>query len=201
MLGFALRSEPFMIPLHAAAIHIPLALALVLPILSLGVLLAMWRKFLPAAAWSVVFGLQLTLAATGLVAMSTGESEEERVEHVVPHDALEEHEEWGERFARFNLLVAAIGLLPLVAFRARAGLRVAAYAAATLGMGASAGLAYQTGKAGGELVYVHGAAAAYGQPPREADLHGAAGAEDAAGAERLAQPRREEVQCVEAPCP
>lgn len=180
-----------MAPLHAAAVHIPLALALVLPVLSLGVLLAMWRRFLPGAAWSVVFGLQLLLAATGLVAMSTGESEEERVEHVVPHDALEEHEEWGERFARFNLLVAALGLLPLVAFRSRPLLRVAAYGAATLGMVASAGLAYQTGQAGGELVYVHGAASAYLKPP----------AAPAMTPQEVKLRRDENVQCVNDPCP
>lgn len=153
-----------MTPLHAAAVHLPLALAVVLPLVSLGVLFAMWRNALPHAAWSVVFGLQLLLAGSGVVAMNTGEDEEERVEHVVPHEALEEHEEWGERFARFNLLLAALGLLPLVAFRGRPKIRVAAYGVTTLGMLASAALAFETGKEGGELVYVHGAAAAYRQP-------------------------------------
>lgn len=152
-----------MTPLHAAAVHLPLALAAVLPLVSLGVLLAMWRRVLPHAAWSVVFGLQTLLAVSGLFAMNTGEAEEERVEHVVPHEALEEHEEWGERFARFNLLVAALGLLPLVAFRGRPRVRVAMYGVTTLGMVASAALGFETGKEGGELVYVHGAASAYGE--------------------------------------
>jgi hypothetical protein len=153
-----------MTPLHAAAVHLPLALAMVLPLVSLGVLFAMWRNVLPHAAWSVVFGLQILLAISGLAAMNTGEDEEERVEHVVPHEALEEHEEWGERFARFNLLVAALGLLPLVAFRRRPKLRAAAYGVTTLGMLASAALGLETGKEGGELVYVHGAAEAYREP-------------------------------------
>ena len=101
--------------------------------------------------------LQAVLVASAIVALRTGESEEERVERVVPEQAVEQHEEAAEIFvwASGGVLAVMIGAL-LLAGRQNTGIRLAAIA--TLGTLAVLGLGYRTGEAGGALVFRHGAA-------------------------------------------
>ena len=97
-------------PLHPAIVHMPLALAVLLPI---GVLVALWavrRSDSKRAIWAVVVGLTLLLAVSARVATGTGESQEDVVEEVVSHDAIEEHEEAGEAFFLTAVVVFAISL-------------------------------------------------------------------------------------------
>lgn len=166
------------LPLHPAIVHLPVALALVLPLVAAGLWVALWKRWLPRKAWLVVAGLQALSVGGGLLALRTGEHEEERVEHRVPESALHQHERAAQTFvgASTALLALAAGLLLLRQDRAfLAGAGAAVLAAVPVAV-----LALHTGKAGGELVYVHNAGAAYaaagearpGGAPAEKPKHG-----------------------------
>ena len=113
---------------------------------------------------------QALLLGSGLVATRTGEAEEERVENVVQESALHHHEELADQF------VWAAGLtLGTHRSRARrpasggsAAALVSSVVAATIVVAA---LGLRVGHAGGQLVYVHGAASAYAQPSAKPDAH------------------------------
>lgn len=147
------------IPLHPAIVHLPLALAMLAPLIALGVAVAVHRDKLPRWTWGAVLGLQLLLVGSGFVAMQAGENDEELVERVVSERVIHEHEEAAEAFVYTAGAIAvlfALGLgLPKPQWRS------AGMAAAVLGSLAVAGLALNVGHSGGELVYVHGAAAAH----------------------------------------
>ena len=86
------------LPLHPALVHLPLALAFVMPILAIGFAWASWTERIRPRSWIAIVALQAVLLAAGLVAMNTGEREEDRVERVVPEAALEQHEEYASQF-------------------------------------------------------------------------------------------------------
>jgi uncharacterized membrane protein len=144
--------------LHPAIVHVPLGLAFVLPLLSVGLLLAFWRRVLPRAAFGVLVGVQALLVAGGAVAMQAGERDEKRVEVIVGEPALEAHEERAEVFV-WTAGVVLAGAAAILVVPAGAVTAVAAVVAA--GTLAVAGLALRAGEAGGELVYRRGAAAAF----------------------------------------
>lgn len=144
---------------HPKVVHLPIALGLLMPLLAGGFLLAWWRKWLPPRGWVVVVALQAMLLGSGILALQTGEAEEDRVERVVPEAALEEHEHAAEFFVQASGGVLALMLLALAIRRRKAGLPTAAVA--TLGTVAVLGLGYRTGQAGGDLVYRHNAASVY----------------------------------------
>ena len=155
------------IPLHPLFVHLPVALAVLMPLLAGALLLGWWRGWLPKRVWALAVGGQALLFASGLLAMRTGETDEERVERVVPEAALEAHEEAAEAFVWSSGAVVLLMLLPLL-FQHRGTAGMAALAAA-VGSVVVLGLGYRVGKAGGELVYRHGAATAFaveasGQP-------------------------------------
>jgi uncharacterized membrane protein len=146
------------LPLHPAIVHLPLGLAFVIPLLALGLTFAMWRGWLPGRTWILLVGLQAVLLGGGLLAMNSGEREEERVERVISESPIEAHEEAAEQFVWATgivLALAAAGLLLPERRRRHAALAV------TAGSLVVAALAIRTGHAGGELVYAHGAASAY----------------------------------------
>lgn len=144
-------------PLHAALVHFPVALAVLIPFLALLAALVIASGRGGRASWTGLLILQLLLAGTAWVAVETGEREEERVEEIVGHDVLHTHEEAGERLLLLSALVvpfAAVGLA-----RGRAGrIGRALFVVIAFAMLIPA---YRVGRTGGELVYEHGAAEAY----------------------------------------
>lgn len=144
-------------PVHPAVVHLPIALAVLLPGLALLTLVAVARGLLPARAWLLVVLLQAVLVGSAWLALETGEEQEERVERVVAERYIEGHEEAAERF-----LVLAVAVLALTAtglLRGRLGEAGRAVAtAATLAVLVGG---FLVGRSGGELVYEHGAASAY----------------------------------------
>ena len=150
------RSSP---PLHPMIVHLPLALALVVPLLALVVALGWWRHWWPARSWTLVVLLQALLVAGAWAALETGEDDEERVEAVVSEQALEVHEERAEVFLSGAVAVLVATLLPLV-IPAPAWKR-SSVALALIGTLVVAALAVRVGEAGGELVYRHGAASVH----------------------------------------
>jgi len=144
---------------HPKLVHLPIALAVLMPLLSAGLWLAWRRGWLPARGWAIAVGLQLVLVGSGVLALRSGEAEEDRVEAVVPEAAIEAHEEAAETFVVASGLVLGVMALGLALSRGRAGRPIAALG--VVGTLLVFGLGYRTGEAGGALVYQHGAAAAY----------------------------------------
>lgn len=144
---------------HPKVVHIPIALGVLMPLLSGAVLVAWWRRWLPARSWVLVVVLQALLLGSGIVALQTGESEEERVERVVPENAIDDHEDAAKVFVWASGGSLVLMLLALSLSRSKAGLPTAAVA--TLGTLAALGLGYRTGQTGGDLVYTYGAAGVY----------------------------------------
>ncbi len=147
---------------HPKVVHLPIALGVLMPLFAAGLAVAWWRKWLPPRAWLLAVALQGVLVLSGVVALSSGEREEDRVEAVVAESLIETHEEAAEVFVWASGGVFAIMLLSAALLRRPSGLAMAA--AATLGTIVVLGLGYRTGQAGGELVYEHGAASAYVGP-------------------------------------
>jgi len=144
-------------PLHPAVVHFPIVLALLAPLVAAGLVWAVRSGRAPARAFAALAVLQVAIVGAGWLAMETGEHEEERVERVVRESLIEAHEEAAERF----LWLAAL-LIPLAAAGVMSGPRGELVRGVTLV--ATLGVAWavmDVGHKGGELVYKHGAAAAY----------------------------------------
>lgn len=144
---------------HPKVVHLPMALGVLMPLVTGGLLLAWWRSWLPPRAFVMAAALQALLVISGIVALRSGEADEERVERVVPERLIETHEEAAEAFVVGSAVVLAAMLLASALAARRAGRPVAA--AATLGTLVVLALGYRTGQAGGSLVYEHGAAQAH----------------------------------------
>ncbi len=159
------------LPLHPAVVHLPLGLSFVMPLVAIGIAIAVRRGRLPRAAFAVVTGLQLLLAGSAFVAMQLGHHDERRVEKIVGERAIDAHEERGEALVWTAAGVAALGIALLVVPARAVGLVSALTVAGTL---AVATLAYLTGEAGGAIIYRHGGASAYATPsapvPRSGDV-------------------------------
>ena len=150
------------LPLHPKLVHLPIALAILMPLLSGGLLLAMWRNWFPRRVWSLVVAGQLLLVGSGVLAMRSGEGDEDRVEKSVPKAVLHQHEEAAEAFVWAGGVLLVLSILPLLLRSPRMSLLGAA--ATCVGSLGVLGLGYQVGQAGGEIVYRHAAGAAFGVP-------------------------------------
>jgi uncharacterized membrane protein len=152
-----------MLPLHPRLVHLPVALSVLMPLVTSGLLLAWWRGWLPRRAWAVAVVLQAALVVGGVVAIRSGEADERRAETVLSERLIEEHEDAAKLLtagALLVLLVAGAGMFVKADRAARA-----AAAAAMVGSLAVCFLAYRAGELGGRLVYVHGAAGAFQPAP------------------------------------
>lgn len=144
---------------HPKLVHLPIALAVLMPVVSASLCLAWWRTWLPARAFFIAVLLQGVLVGTGVLAEESGENDEERVERVVPEALIEAHAEAAETFVAASAVAFAVLLAGALASRGRAGLPLAVAGVATTVV--VLGLGVRVGEAGGALVYQHGAAAAY----------------------------------------
>jgi uncharacterized membrane protein len=158
---------------HPKVVHLPIALAILMPLVSAGLLAAWAGGFLPRRVWVIAALLQALLVGTGWLALETGENEEDRVERVVAEKLIDAHAEAAEAFV-WGAGAILLLHLAVVAIRDEKTARAAA-SAATLGTLLVLFLGYRTGEAGGALVYRHGAASAYAaattaiQPQQEDD--------------------------------
>lgn len=161
---------------HPKVVHLPIALAVLMPLLTGSVLLAVWRGWLDRRVWVVLLVLQALLLASGALAMNTGEREEERIEEVVPERHIDAHEEAAEAFVWASAAVLFLMALPLAISEGRARRLLAL--GAFVGTVVVLGLGSKAGEAGGELVYVHGAAQVYVDGTGDARLIDASEDED-----------------------
>lgn len=154
------------LPLHPVFVHVPIGIASILPLVLIYLLWGQRRGTLPATAWWIGVGLAALMAGGAVVAIRTGEAEEDRVERIVPEAALEAHEEAAEAFQVAAIATAALALLGALVKAAKpsAGLRSVALAASIVALA----LVVRAGHAGGLLVYEHNAGAAYLKPASDA---------------------------------
>ncbi len=155
------------LPLHPALTHIPLSLALLLPVLIGALAWLLWRERARGGVWLLVVGLQVVLVGSATVATFTGETDARQVERVTGRAAIDAHEDAAQLFLLAAVLTLGL-LLAALGFKERAlALTLAAGALAL----ATTALGLRTGYRGGELVYRHGAARAHEAyaPRREAE--------------------------------
>jgi formate hydrogenlyase subunit 3/multisubunit Na+/H+ antiporter MnhD subunit len=151
-----------LVPLHPKLVHLPIALAVLMPFLAGGISAAIRKEWLPTRAWVIVVVLQTLLLLAGLAAANTGESDEERVGRVVPHDAIEAHEDAANWFIASTAGVLALAVAAVSIKRPE--LKRVLMMATVIGTVMVMFVAQRVGELGGELVYVHNAAKAYIEP-------------------------------------
>jgi hypothetical protein len=95
-------------PLHPAVVHLPIALAVLVPALALLAAFTIRRRIMPPRTWGFVLLLQLVLVGSGGLALETGEEQEERVEDAVAERPIEQHEEQARRFQVASMVALAI---------------------------------------------------------------------------------------------
>lgn len=144
---------------HPKVVHLPIALATLMPLLATGVALAWWRGWFDRRVWVIVLLLQAALVGSGLVAMKTGEEQEERVEQIVAEEHIEAHEEAAEIFVWASAITLVVMVLPLVLREGQ--LRQASIVASCIAAALVLAFGFRAGEAGGRLVYQYGAAQAY----------------------------------------
>jgi uncharacterized membrane protein len=145
------------VPLHAAVVHLPIALTVLAPLVAVVALVAIRRQAPPRATWMVAIGTLVLLLGSGFAAKETGEDEEEIVEKVVAEATLESHEEAADQFLVVTGVVLAVALAGL----ARGRLGDVARVTATVGTVALVWVGYNVGHSGGRLAYQEGGASAY----------------------------------------
>src|SRR5262245_23042680 len=101
-------------PLHPAVVHLPIALAVIVPLIAIGGLAAIRIGSLPQRAWLAAVLLQALLAGSAWLAVHTGGDQYDRVKEVVAEEHIDEHAESAEWFAWIataTVLIFAAGLL------------------------------------------------------------------------------------------
>lgn len=156
------------VPLHPALVHIPLGLSFIMPALAVGLVWAIGKGQLKPRTWIVLVVALAVLLGAGLLALSTGHNEEDRVEGIVPEAAIATHEAYAEQFLWVTGITLGVSALVLVV-RRRMPLR-ALTAATVVGTFLIGAAAVRVGHAGGQLVYVHNAPAAYRAPNQDAKV-------------------------------
>ncbi|GMV04711.1 MAG: hypothetical protein AMXMBFR53_09910 [Gemmatimonadota bacterium] len=162
-------------PLHPAVVHFPVVLAVLLPFLAAVGALVARRPGVGRGPWLAVAAFAVLLPLTAWAALATGQAQEEVVEGVVAEAPIHQHEEAAEVFLAGSAFLALVALAGLLSGRAGGLARVASVPVALVVLA----LGFRVGASGGELVYTHGAAAAYlGASGAAAPSPGGAGGSD-----------------------
>lgn len=158
------------VPIHPALVHVPLGLAMSVPLVAFLVTLGVWRGWFTPRAWLLVVVLQGVMLAGGAAAYNTGEKEKDLVGGIVDDAPIEAHEEAAGLFMTVGGASFAFSLLLL--FFEGSGLVKFGYLVATAFAGVLLVFAAQVGHLGGRLVYIHGAADAH-KPENTGQAEGA----------------------------
>lgn len=149
----------FDLPLHPKVVHLPIALAMLMPLLSGGLFLAWIREWLPRRAWWIVVCIQALNVASGFAALASAEGDEHVVERVVSEALIHAHEEAGQGFVATSVAVMLCALF--AGWVKRENLARALAGLTIVGSLVALALGVRAGHMGGELVYRHGGAAAF----------------------------------------
>ena len=167
------------LPLHPAVVHVPLGLALVMPLVLGGLLWAILTGRLPWKAWLIGLFLQVVILGAAFLALRTGQQDEERAEARTGEAQIAAHERAAQAFTWAVGLTLAVGAASLVLRARPRAFAAGGLATVALSVGVLA-LGIQTGHRGGLLV--HGGTA-QGAPGGGGDEQlGAGGGEAGAGA-------------------
>lgn len=146
------------IPWHPLFVHLPLALAFIVPVLALVCIVLIKRQKLPMSVWWIVAALQVTMTMSGYLAMESGEWEETAVEKITGDVPISAHEERAEMFVSASVAASALSLIVVFA---KSSVQLPIQLVALALMLGNMVLAVRTGLSGGELVYKYKAPAAY----------------------------------------
>jgi uncharacterized membrane protein len=146
------------VPLHPIVVHFPIALAFLLPLLSILFAFFIKTQKMKGSMWLIIVGLHIFTVGAGYLALETGEREEDRVAKVVDKDLISDHEKYAEIFVGVTVVATVISV---VAFFLQTNIQFYAQLANVLVLLVAAFFAYETGEHGGDLVYKHGATRAY----------------------------------------
>ena len=150
-------------PFHATFIHVPIGLALILPLVAGAVAYAYWRGEVRERGWALAVALQGLLVLSVLASIHSGAGDAGRVADIVPARFVAAHRLSGQLFlygAAATLLVMASALV-----LRQPALRKAMVVLSLAGTAAVSGLAVRSGRIGAELVYAYGGAQAFQAPP------------------------------------
>lgn len=146
------------LPWHPVVVHLPLALAVLIPILILVVLVGIKKFQWPRSTWWAVVLFCALGAGSSYVALETGEDVEDAVEAIVAKDIIHEHEDAAEFFAIGLWAVFFSACVPFLPFKNRSTFWP--YIPALLVSFIVLVMGVRTGHSGGSLVYKHNAASA-----------------------------------------
>lgn len=144
-------------PLHPAVVHFPIVLAVLLPFFMAGALVVMRRGARRLRAWALPAALAVLLLVSSWAAVQTGQAQEEVVEGIVSERVIEGHEEAAETFLAVVVVLTVLAGIGLAGGRIGQAGRALSLAGALVVLALGA----RVGHSGGELVFKHGAAAAY----------------------------------------
>lgn len=158
----------FDLPLHPIAVHFPIAIGMLMPLLIIIVILGIKRWSWPQQIWNVLVVFQFVCVVSSFAAVNLGEKDEDRIKSSVSSEMLEEHEELGEKVPWTSGILLIVMLVPLFTQR-KQKMFMAFSLACSLGLCVHL---IVTGHTGGKLVYsnsqsLNGASS----DPAESDEH------------------------------
>lgn len=147
-----------MVPLHPFLAHIPLVLALFMPLILWVIIFLIAKKKISTQSWWVAVTIQLLIVIFAYIALSSGENEEDLVAQFVSKRFIGKHENIAEVFS--GLSVILLGVMIVINFvqeKIAKNLRIiaAVFSIVPLAFG------LYTGRLGGQIAYAYGGAEAY----------------------------------------
>jgi len=147
-----------MVPLHPFLAHIPLVLALFMPVILFSLVILIAKGKLSEKGWWVGVITQSCLVVFAYIALSSGEGEEDLVAQFVSKRFIGQHENMAEVFSGLSVILLGVMIvINYVKENLAKKLRVlaAVFSFIPLGVGLYVGML------GGEIAYAHGGAEAY----------------------------------------
>lgn len=144
-------------PLHPIAVHFPIALSLVIPLLMLAMVWPIKKGYWPVSVWVLALMLQAVAVGSVYVTEALGERDASHVETVLGQEVIGENIGHHAKWAKFVFWGYVVGfgfsflalILPSISAMRTIALFVALAAAVPV---------FFSGLTGGALVYEHGAA-------------------------------------------
>lgn len=148
------------LPWHPKLVHVPIALCMLMPALTLGILLLVRLGWVDRRSFIIAAGLQVALAASSLAALKSGHDDAVVVEGYASDQAMAAHDARAHQFVYVAVGTSLLFGLLLLSDRKRA-LQPLALAVVVVAVMVQGYAGYRVGDAGGRLVYVGTAADAH----------------------------------------
>lgn len=149
------------LPWHPKLVHVPIALCILMPPLTIGLLLLVRLGWMDRRSVILAAGLQAMCAASSLAALYTGHEDAVAVEGYASDRAMDAHDARAHQFVYVAAATTALFGLLLYAGWRKQSLQRAAAAAVVAAVMLQGYAGYRVGDAGGRLVYVSNASDAH----------------------------------------